>query len=66
MVIIYIMDEQARSSLSQVAADAGKAGVPPVIPVSALLEGRPYVRLEHRGEYYLLRVTRNGKLILTK
>jgi hemin uptake protein HemP len=32
----------------------------------ALLAGAREVILEHRGEHYRLRVTSNGKLILTK
>lgn len=36
------------------------------LPSSALLEGRREVLINHGGEIYLLRNTRNGKLILTK
>lgn len=32
----------------------------------SLLAGRSQVWIQHRGERYLLRETRNGKLILTK
>lgn len=31
-----------------------------------LLRGRKTVRIQHGGEVYVLRVTRSGKLILTK
>jgi len=31
-----------------------------------LFRGRRHVTIEHEGEVYQLRVTRNGKLILTK
>lgn len=31
-----------------------------------LAGGRPEVQIEHRGQIYRLRVTRNGKLILNK
>jgi len=37
-----------------------------VIPVRRLLGEDRAVRLEHDGDLYLLRITRNGKLILTK
>jgi hemin uptake protein HemP len=37
-----------------------------VIDVTTLLGGRPEVRLVHRGVEYRLRVTRQGKLLLTK
>ena len=41
--------------------------VPPVTLDSAtLFNGRDEVRLMHRGQEYRLRVTRQGKLILTK
>lgn len=41
---------------------------PPVrrIDSSALLDGASALEIVHRGERYLLRVTRQGKLILTK
>lgn len=40
----------------------------PATPLSSaqLLGGRDAVRIEHRGEHYVLRATRAGKLILTK
>lgn len=60
------MDEQAQPNLFRETADTGKRTDPPVIPVSDLLGGHQCARLEHRGECYQLRVTRNGKLILTK
>lgn len=34
--------------------------------VSSLLQNDPTLILEHQGQDYVLRVTRNGKLILTK
>lgn len=36
------------------------------LTTEALLAGAREVILEHRGEHYRLRVTANGKLILTK
>lgn len=60
----------------------GKAGGPPVsrrsggeprdsavprrVTVEALMLGRNEVIIEHRGDEYRLRVTSNGKLLLTK
>ena len=38
----------------------------PVIPVRQLMGKKGRVRLEHEGDIYLLRITRNDKLILTK
>ncbi len=37
-----------------------------VLDSARLLEGRREVRIRHAGEVYLLRLTRNGKLILNK
>lgn len=37
-----------------------------VIQVSALMNGRTKVKLVHEGAEYILRITRNGKLILSK
>lgn len=39
---------------------------PIVMDVQAILAGRKEVRLLHRDEEYRLRVTKQGKLILTK
>lgn len=44
----------------------GEEGSQRTIPVRRLLDEKGQARLEHEGELYLLRVTRNGKLILTK
>lgn len=39
---------------------------PRVLSVTALLRERRILVIEHAGERYQLRLTRNGKLILTK
>lgn len=39
---------------------------PEVVSATALLRGQPVLLIEHAGERYQLRLTRNGKLILTK
>ena len=39
---------------------------PRTITTEDLLAGRREIVIVHRGERYLLRVTRSGKLILTK
>jgi hemin uptake protein HemP len=36
------------------------------LPVHTLMQNRNAVILEHKGQDYCLRITRNGKLILTK
>ena len=36
------------------------------IPTDRLFRGRQEILIDHSGEIYRLRITRNGKLILTK
>jgi hemin uptake protein HemP len=45
---------------------AAPAGRPRRLKVSELLAGEREVILEHGGQDYRLRITANGKLILTK
>lgn len=39
---------------------------PEGIPANLLFKDKPEVLIAHNGETYRLRITRNGKLILTK
>ncbi len=39
---------------------------PEVVSATTLMRGQPVLHIEHAGERYQLRLTRNGKLILTK
>jgi hemin uptake protein HemP len=39
---------------------------PDCIPATLLFRGRQEILIGHHGETYRLRITRNGKLILTK
>lgn len=39
---------------------------PEVVSATTLLRGQPVLLIEHGGERYQLRLTKNGKLILTK
>jgi hemin uptake protein HemP len=47
-------------------AIAVPAAMPESIDTQALMGGKTELRLLHRGQEYRLRVTRQGKLILTK
>ncbi|MFC4157782.1 hemin uptake protein HemP [Chitinimonas lacunae] len=40
--------------------------LPTIIEARTLLRGQPELLITHQGELYRLRMTRNGKLILTK
>ena len=42
------------------------ASVEPPLSSAVLLAGRSTLVLDHLGVHYILRATRNGKLILTK
>ncbi len=45
---------------------SAKEQTPERVSSDVLLGSRGQIIIEHRGEIYTLRVTRNGKLILTK
>lgn len=63
------MTHALRSTAPRVEGDGGAAGGtrgPGVLSSAALLQDRAEVLIEHRGETYRLRQTRQGKLILTK
>lgn len=42
------------------------AGQARILDVAELLDGHKQIRLRHGQQEYFLRITRNGKLILTK
>ncbi len=39
---------------------------PPIIDSQSILGSRGEVRIQHEGDVYRLRITRNGRLILNK
>lgn len=45
---------------------AGAHPTPRMIPSKQLLGAQGQLHIEHQGERYVLRITRQGKLILTK
>lgn len=48
-------------------AEPGQRNFPPApIPADFLFQGAQEILISHHGEHYRLRITRNGKLILTK
>lgn len=56
-------DEAARTETGAKEIDAGGVRV---VSALALLGKRRLVQIEHRGERYTLRLTKNDRLILTK
>lgn len=49
------------------ATEPGQRGCPPeILQADLLFHGRQEILIDHKGETYRLRITKNGKLILTK
>lgn len=44
----------------------GENGQPPLINTQQLFQDQNTLRIAHEGSFYLLRITRENKLILTK
>lgn len=45
----------------------GRSDAPPErVPIDSILRGRQEVIIQHRNDEYRLRITSNGKLLLTK
>jgi hypothetical protein len=44
----------------------GRSGRPGILRAELLFQGSQEILIEQKGETYRLRITRNGKLILTK
>jgi hemin uptake protein HemP len=55
-----------RTPTSQATAAPVPALLPDRVDTRALFRDRQVILIEHAGECYQLRLTRNGKLILTK
>lgn len=56
-----------RPSSTRTSAEPGAGILPPgTIPAQLLFQGSREIQISHNGEHYRLRITRNGKLILTK
>jgi hemin uptake protein HemP len=57
--------DASKDACKDAQADCGSA-IPSVIDSDQVLQGRAAVVIAHRGLYYRLQATRQGKLILTK
>ena len=60
------MAQHHKPQTTSPAAASPLAGQPLQVKSSELLRGRTMVEIEHGGQRYMLRVTRQDKLILTK
>ncbi|MCG6154563.1 hemin uptake protein HemP [Rubinisphaera margarita] len=58
------MEDQTPPPKTQTASSAPPTSI--VIPFAQLSQGSREVIIEHEGQVYRLRLTRNGKLILNK
>lgn len=59
--------DMATSLSSRLPLEAGQRTEPSVtIQASLLFQGSPEILIDHKGETYRLRITKNDKLILTK
>jgi hemin uptake protein HemP len=47
-------------------SDSRRAEAPARVPLDSILRGRQEIIIQHRDEEYRLRITSNGKLLLTK
>lgn len=56
----------ASATPTSVVVAAAAAAASPTLESAELFRGSSLLRIAHRGETYLLRVTRQGKLLLTK
>jgi len=60
------MQTQIPSSIRSL-VETGQRTLPPgIIPTDFLFQGNQEILISHNGEHYRLRITKNGKLILTK
>ncbi len=60
------MQTQTPSSLDSPAEPGARTFQQGIIPTDFLFQGKQEILISHNGEHYRLRITKNGKLILTK
>jgi hemin uptake protein HemP len=63
---LQVMDQKAGQNPAPPTEGAAKPVPPVTVETATLFNGRDEIRLLHRGQEYRLRVTKQGKLILTK
>ncbi len=60
------MPTQTPSTAHSPPDPGARASGPGAIPTDHLFQGNQEILISHKGEHYRLRITKNGKLILTK
>ena len=60
------MQTQTPSSVDSPAEPGARIFRQGIIPTDFLFQGKQEILISHNGEHYRLRITKNGKLILTK
>lgn len=60
------MQTQTPSSICSPDEPGQRTFPPGIIPTDFLFQGNQEILISHNGEHYRLRITKNGKLILTK
>lgn len=60
------MSESPLLSDRQALQVAQRPSLPDTVPAELLFRGRQEILIRHNGEHYRLRITKSGKLILTK
>lgn len=60
------MQTQTPLSVHSPAEPGARTFRPGIIPTDLLFQGKQEILISHNGEHYRLRITKNGKLILTK
>lgn len=60
------MPTQTPSSIRYPVEPGQRIFPPGAIPTEFLFQGNQEILISHHGEHYRLRITKNGKLILTK
>lgn len=60
------MQPQMPSSTGPLSEHGQRTLAPDTIPADTLFQGQQEIVIDHKGAHYRLRITKNGKLILTK
>jgi hemin uptake protein HemP len=60
------MSDATDLSIRQPVEPGSRTFPPGAIPTEFLFQGTQEIQISHNGEHYRLRITKNGKLILTK